>query len=511
MTPHERESFPDPDRPPPSALPLLAQAPVGTISGSVTDASGSVLIDAGITVRQEDTGVRRSVTTDRTGRYHLANLEPGTYEIEAGRTGFTTALRQVTLRVGDSLTVDFELQVGGPDQRVDVQGDASGVNTSGYGVSGSIDRAQIENLPLNGRSFLELAQLQPGVQVVSFTNPGAFGNNYHRVMVGGAYYSQTRITVDGSTIGDRFVGGTTQGLSQESVQEFQVSTFNLDAATGLTGSGAINIVSRRGSNDVRGSAFSYFRDHHLAAYPGFRRDPRTSENPFFARRQSGGSLGGPLKRDRLFWFANYERNNQDAVFAVSNNHPIFSKFDGIFANPLNGHQFNVRSDGRVTDQHQTFLRFTLDKNDTITPAVVVGLPSNWQSVRNTAFQIQTGLTSILTSKLVNDLRVWYGYLDGDLNTISASECEDPVPCTGVEGPNILVFDAPHSGSANNSTRHLRVASGHCRWSTISRGSMATIMCGQAVSGSGSRCWRHLRFSSRRQLRCGARPISRRLR
>ncbi len=255
-------------------------------------------------------------------------------------------------------------------------------------------------------------------------------------------YSQTRITIDGSTVGDRFAGGATQGLSQESVQEFQVSTFNFDPATGLTGSGAINIVTRRGTNAVHGSAFLYSRDHHLAAYPGLRRDPRSPDTPFFARRQSGGSVGGPLIRDRVFGFVNYERNNQDAVFAVSNNHPIFSKFDGIFANPLDGHQFNVRLDGRASDSQQAFVRYSLDHNETISPAILVGLPSNWQSIRNVAFQVQTGLTSILTASLVNDLRISFSQLDGDVDPIAADDCRDPVACVGANQPAVTAFDAP---------------------------------------------------------------------
>ena len=181
---------------------------------------------------------------------------------------------------------------------------------------------------------------------------------------------------------------------------------------------------------MHGSAFLYFRDHHLAAYPGLRRDPLSPGTPFFARRQGGGSAGGPLIQDRVFWFANYERNNQDAVFAVTNNHPVFSKFDGIFANPLDGHQFNVRIDGRASDSQHVFVRYSGDRNETITPAANVGLPSNWQSIRNTAQQAQAGLTSIVTPALVNDLRVSFSQLDGAIDPIAATDCRDPVACVG---------------------------------------------------------------------------------
>ena len=421
---------------------VLGQAPTGAVSGTVTDSSGSPLPDTKVSASRSDTAARRSVMTDEQGHYLLMSLAPGTYELRAERIGFTDAIRVVTVRVGDHLSADVVLEVGGLEMRVEVAGGAATLNAMNYAVSSSVARSQIETVPLNGRGFLELAQLQPSVQVISVTNPGVLGNNYQSVLIGGAYYSQTRITIDGSTVGDRFVGGTTQVLSQESVQEFQISTFNFDAATGLTGSGAINIVTRAGTNALHGSAFLYFRDHHLAAYPGLRRDPLSPGTPFFARRQGGGSAGGPVIHDRVFWFANYERNNQDAVFAVANNHPVFSKFDGIFANPLDGHQFNVRIDGRASDSQHVFVRYSGDQNETITPGVFGGQPSNWQSIRNVAFQVQAGLTSTVTPSLVNDLRISFGQLDNNVDPVAAAECQEPVTCVGVDQPAVTVFDAP---------------------------------------------------------------------
>ena len=419
----------------------LGQVPAAAIHGSVSDTSGGVIVGAKVTVRRPGTGLTRRATTEADGTFQIETLEPGTYEIAASSPRLETSSRRVTLLVGDNLTVNFQLQVAGYQQRLEVQGDVSSVNTTEYKVDGRVSRVQIENLPLNGRSFLELAQLEPGIQVLSVPNPGGAGNNYQQLLIGGAYFSQTRISVDGSTITDRLTGGTTEGFSQESVQEFQASTFNLDLATGVTGSGAINIVSRRGSNDLHGSAFLYYRDHNLAAYPGLRRSTFDPE-PFFARRQSGFNLGGPLKRDRLFWFANYEHNNQDAVFAITNNHPIFSKLDVIHPNPLDSDQFNLRIDGQASDRHQAFLRFSLDINDTFAPAGAVGMPSNWQSLRHKAFQVQGGVTSVVTPRLVNDLRYSYSYLGGDIDPASSRTCQDPIACVGVGEANILVFDAP---------------------------------------------------------------------
>ena len=422
---------------------VASAAPQSTVSvrGRVVDANGAAVEGSAVTAKDLATRILRSSSTREDGLYQINNLLPGNYEIAASRPGFKTVWQKITLQVGDQATVNFELPVGTVDERVQINETESALNTVAYTVDSSVNRSQIEYLPLNGRNFLELAQLEPSVKVVSVTNPGGLGNNFQQVLFGGAYFTQTHTSVDGSTIGDRLIGGATQRFSQESVQEFQISTFNHNPATGVAASGAINIITRRGSNDLHGSGFFYYRDNNLAAYPALRRDP-VNPSPFFARRQSGFSVGGPLKKEKLFWFTNYEHNNQDAVFSITNNHPIFSKFDGIFTNPFDSDLFNVRLDFNASDKHQTFLRFSLDNNDTLSPAAAVGIPSNWQSIRHRAFQLQGGLISTITPTVVNDLRVSHSYLGGDIDPVTSEQCRDPIPCVGVGGPNIVVFDAP---------------------------------------------------------------------
>ena len=425
----------------PRVAAVYGQAPVATLTGSVTDLSGAVIPGAQISVKQIGTGFSRKLTSQSDGSFEVENLQPGDYEIEASSGGFATAWRRLVLHVGDTVTIRFELQPGLLNERVEVRTDALRINSTEVGISGVVNRTQIENLPLNGRNYLELAQLEPAVSSESVSNPGLRANNYTRVNIAGASHVQTRVFIDGATVGDRFVGGTTQNFSQESLQEFQISTFSFDPATGTTAAGAINVVSRRGGNDLHGSAFFYYRDHRVAAYPGLGRDSRNPD-PFFARRQPGFSLGGPLKRDRLFWFANYEHNNQDGAFAITNNHPIFSKLDVIAATQLDSHLANARLDWSVSKRHQAFLRFSVDMNRNVAPAAVVGMPSNWYSSRNRAIQIQGGILSVLSQSLVNDLRYSYGYFGAHLNPVSPAECRDPVGCIGVGGANILVFDAP---------------------------------------------------------------------
>ena len=355
------------------------------------------------------------------------------------------------LRVGDHLTVNFQLQVGELSEAVEVQGEISGINTNDFRVDGGVSRVQIESLPLNGRNFLELARLEPGVTVVSSANPGGFGNAYQRVSMPGSVFSQTRISADGAMANDRLNGGMMLNFSQETVQEFQISSFSFDLATGTTGAGAVNIVSRHGGNSLHGSVFFNYRDYMMAAYPGLTRDLDNPE-PFFARRQSGFNLGGPVKRDRFFWFTTFERNNQDGVFAIANNHPIFSKLDLIHPGPLEFNLFNVRIDAKINDKHNSFLRISLDRNNNFAPAGTgTFMPSNWMVGRNAAAQIQGGLISVLTPRLISDLRFSYSRLNGRLDPTTARECTNPVACLGLGGPEIQIFDAPifRIGNQNN--------------------------------------------------------------
>jgi hypothetical protein len=419
----------------------LAQS-TGTLWGRVYDPNGSVIPDASITLRNSNIGYERTTQTDRDGFFQIASLAAGTYQTETQATGFRTqVVDEIAIDVGRTTIQDFHLNIGNLAQELSVTVMPSLVDATTASVGRVIDEAGVRDLPLNGRNFLELAQLEPAVKVQSGTNPGTLANNYARVTVAGSFFSQTRISVDGSTVNDRFVGGTTQNFSQESVQEFQISTFNFDLASGTPGAAVVNIISRRGENTVHGSGLLYYRDHNLAAYPGLARDPR-SVSPFFARRQSGFSLSGPIKRDHLFWFGNYEHNNQDAVFTVNNNHPIFSKLDVIYPNPLSADLFNMRMDWRASDSSQVFFRYSLDKNRTIAPAANVGMPSNWQSLRNDALQLQAGLTSIASARTVNAFRASYSRLNGQLKPLSGNDCRDPSACIGIDQPTILVFDAP---------------------------------------------------------------------
>ena len=421
---------------------LLAQAPDGAIRGAVNDITGAVMTKASIRISQPQLGGGRVVGTDAYGQYYITNLEPGDYEIQAFAPGFNSELQNVRLLVGDQLTVNFQLRPGSVEKQVLVRGETSDINTSEFVVKGSVSPAQIQNLPLNGRNFLELARLEPGVSVVSVANPGTFANNYSRVSIAGAQYLLTQVSVDGVTVDDRMNGGTAQNFSQETVQEFQVERFSFDPASVMSGTGGISIVSRHGTNNLHGAAFFFYRDHNMAAYPGLHRDLKQPD-PFFARKQSGFRLGGPLRKDRVFWFTNFEHDWQTAALAVQNNHPIFSKLDVVYPSPLIFNQFNLRVDGKLDNANSAFVRVSEDKNSNVAPASVgIFMPSNWVSSHNSALQIEGGETSVLNSRIVNDLRYAHSYLHSHSDPVTSQNCADQVACIGLGGPEIVAFDDP---------------------------------------------------------------------
>src|SRR5579872_465658 len=274
-------------------LPILAQAPTGTISGSVQDESGAQVPGAEITITSKATGASRTLKSGADGIFSAPSLNAGVYTVKASQAGFRTTVRDATVETGAITTVEMRMQVGPSSESVTVEAATSQMEYERDTIDGVVTRQQIANLPLNGRNFLQLAELQPGVKV----SPAGLGefNKQFDVNVLGAGPESVLITVDGATINDTVTSGTQQNFSQEIVQEFQVSEANFDLSTGRTGGGAINVITRGGSNDFHGAGYFYFRDHNLAAYPYLQRDP-LHPDPFFARRQGGFWLGGPPSR-----------------------------------------------------------------------------------------------------------------------------------------------------------------------------------------------------------------------
>src|SRR5215831_9357957 len=330
----------------------FAQAPTGEIAGTVYDAAGGAMPNAAITVKNADTSFDRALRSNHTGHYSVASLAAGTYRMKVEAPGFRTLLVNAIVATGAVTTVDLRLQLGEQKETISVNTVAPQIEVERHSVDQVVTRQQIQNLPLNGRSFLQLAFLAPGVQISS-----NYQGDYNRAMdvsVLGNNPDFTRIAVDGARINDSVDGGTQQNFSQEIVQEFQISEVNFDLSTGIAAGGAINIVTRTGSNQLHGSGFFFFRDHNMSAYPGLQRDV-LAPDPFFARRQSGFWAGGPVIKDRLFFFGAYEHNNQKGVFTSVPSDPAFRSLGRVTSSPRHDNLVNARLDYRLSSRDTVFV------------------------------------------------------------------------------------------------------------------------------------------------------------
>jgi hypothetical protein len=416
-----------------------AQVPTGAIAGVILDPSGAPVSGARLKVVNLATNVARTETSSEQGDYSFSALMAGEYEVSVEADRFQRMDRTASVEAGATTTADFDLRVGDVKESVTVDGASPQIRYDSHSVNGVITGSEIQNLPLNGRSFLELAKLEPGVQPPSRTS----GN---RTLVpvlgapGGPSGSGTRVTVDGGSVMTVGLFGSAMGFSQDVVQEFQIATANYDLSTGLTFSGAINVATRSGTNDLHGSAFYFFRDHKLSAYPALKRDP-ANPDPFFQRRQFGFAVGGPILRDRLFFFGNWERNEQRGVATSTLFGPDFGHLSRITSSPLFGDLLSFRLDSRISNRHTAFVRHSHDGSRGLSPTTGTAntntnpYPSNWIRESTWADQSLLGLTSVLRPTLVNDFRFSYFFFSNSQRPAQEQDCPG---CLGIGAPTISI-------------------------------------------------------------------------
>ena len=448
-----------------------AQTATGTISGTVTDESGAVAPSATVTVTNKATGLARSLTTNAEGLFSAPALPAGEYEVRVEMQGFRTEVRSAQVLAGSSTTVNMALSVGATQEVVNVEAATAQINYDSNTVAGSIERNVIQEMPLNGRSFLQLGQLEPGVQILA----GATGARNAPVQIsilGGATNvsfttNSTLLTLDGLSLMDLLDGGNTDlNFSQEMVQEFQITSLNFDIATGITALGAVNIVSRGGGNDFHGSGFFFYRDHNMAAYPALKRSTQ-NPNPFFERKNPGFYVSGPIKKDRVFFFFNFENINQVQAITfqpdLASLRPLAANFDS----PARYHYRNARLDWHISDKHSAFLRYTHDGNFAFSPETgQPSVPSAWVNLNNWSDQWAMGLTSTLTPTLVNDFRLGWRYWDNREDPPSSSQCL--FPCVDALGPYItLTGSSVYSSGVTATALQRRIARHYEPQDTIS--------------------------------------------
>jgi len=285
-----------------------SQATTGLIQGTVTDPNGAVVSGASVNVKNTDTGFERTVTSNSDGFFSAPLLPLGKYRVSTKASGFTDSiLENVEVSVGQTISLKVDLKVGGSVETVDVSADPEGVEIARTELSTQINQRSVENLPINRRDFSRFALLTPGVSIVQ-------GPDGDEITINGQKGIQNNVSIDGADANNPFFGEQRGGqrpaftISLESVKEFQVVPVGASAEFGRSSGGFINAVTKSGTNELSGSAFVFFRNQSLSSQNPDAVDAGLPVEDF-RNYQFGGNLGGPIKKDRAFFFVAYERND----------------------------------------------------------------------------------------------------------------------------------------------------------------------------------------------------------
>jgi hypothetical protein len=407
----------------------------GTITGVVKDEQGAVVPGATVKVTNIGTNSERTTVTSGDGVYEISQLVPGVYKLEVEASNFAKYEQQVTVNVLSRVSVDPQLRPAGAVAQVTVTAENTPlIETTKTEVSGLVDQRQMENLPVNGRSFASLATLIPGATLEPSFDPtkarvGTFS-------VGGSTGRNLNITIDGGDNKDNAVGGILQNFSMEGIQEFALSTQRFSAANGRSGGALLSIVSKSGTNEFHGSGFGFFRDDKLnanapallaKANPGLFPNASDAIKPPFSRQQFGGSIGGPIKHDKAFFFgtAEHTRERGNSIVPgvdqakIRTLEPFGYKAVQFLPQPFNDWQYTIKGDFNLSPKHTLVTRFAGQNNNGLNDQagfliVRTDLSGGNESL-NTLYNFLVNETWIVNQSTVNQFTYQYSTFDNRIN------------------------------------------------------------------------------------------------
>ncbi len=380
------------------AAPAAAQTSQSEMRGTIVDQSGSALPGVTVTATHVDTGATRTTVTSETGVFLMPALPVGLYRVQLDLTGFASVVREnLRLAVGQSAVLSFSMTLATVQETVTVSGDAGLVETQKSELSGRVSAGQVQDLPLNGRNWLDLVALVPGAR----GNPGT-------VRAGFAGGDMAKYQVDGVDVSGTCCGGSNQGYSQENIQEFEVITNRYDAEYGRAAGVVINAVTKSGTNQLHGTGFSFIRDSELGDAPNFF----TNTVQPFHEKQSGVNGGGPIKRDRAFFFASYEYQSR-AVTAIPKTG--FAAIDVPASNDITRHYTSGRVDMQLSPTHRLFARSSKYNWKQINVGVGERAAlSNGYSRPSKNTDLSVGETWVISNRMVHEVRAGFSAIDNQL-------------------------------------------------------------------------------------------------
>jgi len=331
---------------------VAAQATVatGSVQGTILDPNGASVPAAKVTITNKGTGQKITPAVTSAGEFNSGPIAPGDYVVRIEAAGFKAVEKAITIQIGQISSGNVTLEIGSEKTVITVEASAVTVNTEQATVSGVVTAQQIEGLPLNGRNFLDLAQLEPGVQIQDGNNFDPTKVGYSSVSFGGRFGRTARIEVDGVDVSDETVGTTTENIPAGALSEFQISQSTLDLSNELTSSGGINTITKSGTNTFHGEALYLFRDKRISAHlPG--------PNAPYQRNHMEGNIGGPVYKDKLFFFGDVVRIKQDLFAPVPLPDP-FTALSGGFTSPFRENDIFGKVDWQATNKLKMFYRYS---------------------------------------------------------------------------------------------------------------------------------------------------------
>ena len=431
-----------------------AQSPNGTVSGIILDPSGGVIVGADVLMINEATGLQYPGRANGEGYYVVPNIPPGTYRIQVSNSGFKTIIKpDIVVHVEDALAINFTLSTGAASEIVTVEAGSPVLNTENASVSTVVDRQFAENLPMNGRSFQTLIQLTPGVVVVPSTSydTGQFSVNGQRpssnywmldgvsANIGTSAYFQGNGTA-GAAGSFNALGGTNSLVSVDAMQEFRIQTSTFAPEFGRTPGAQISIVTRSGSNLIHGTAFDYFRNDALDANNWFANE-KSLPKPEERQNDFGGTLSGPIVRDRTFFFFSYEglrlrlpqtalttvpdlQARQNAVAPMQpflNAFPLpngpndltsgIAEFNSSFSNAATIDAYSLRIDHKFSDKVSVFGRYNYSPSELLERGAGGDALNQLSPARITTQTATLGLSWTVSPTAINDLRFNFSQVD----------------------------------------------------------------------------------------------------
>ena len=397
-----------------------AQQTTGNIQGRITDAQGSAIPGVSVTGRNPATGFVRTEVSDAEGNYRLTGLPVGIYDITAELQGFSKFERkEVIVNVGQTVSIDVNLNVAGVQEAVTVTGESPLIETTASSVGGVVDVARLESLPLNGRQFANAAITIPGVGLGFHSDPTK--STQFSPQIAGGNGRNVNYQIDGGDNNDDTVGGLLQLFPLEAIQEFNFVTSRYKAEYGRSNGGVMNIITKSGTNDLKGSWFTMFRDDQLNSIT-FNEELAGVDKQDYRRWQYGGSAGGPIIQNKVHYFGAYERTQQDTLQVVDTL-GLFPGEDGIYTTPYRENLVTGKLTAQLTPAQFLAVRYGRNTNSQPYGADPLVPVSGWGNSENKFNSINVNHNLVLAGSKLNEFIFQYADF---ANAISANSLDPQI-------------------------------------------------------------------------------------